>query len=204
MRGAFLRSLAGALALFGVVLIPLGGGGASAKETMTQADRRCSTATRTCAGPLPLRCLTKQATDETCREIVKAMRLCLGAAMEACREGAEIEAANRRPLTNRLFAGVDTDGRRVRYCFGADGVVDYETPTGHWRTGVWTRVGPWAVISMNQGYTIYLADLDAAGDALVGLAANQKGQGWRFTLPEEFNPPPDSPSARACRAVPNS
>ncbi|MEM9725877.1 MAG: hypothetical protein AAF909_10485 [Pseudomonadota bacterium] len=152
----------------------------------------CQAGVRACLSATPAECLGPGVDAEGCAAPAQTARACLTAAAAACDPGSESEPFAAR----RAFSGVDSDGRAVLYCLGPDGVVDYETPSGRWRTGVWMRADGWVIMSMNDGYAVHAAELEQ--DALRGAAWNQTGLRWHYRLEELTEVPAGSESAATC------
>lgn len=149
-----------------------------------QAKTLCAAPQTQCIAQAPSYCLQEpyfsQApaqADASCSAAYRELRACLDRLVVACGPG---HSAGPFPLSGTVYEGDTADGDHYVMRFEADGVVDYDSPTGHWRTGRWIQVGDEVVISMNSGYAVYFGLADPV--AMTGQWVNQVGNRttWRF------------------------
>lgn len=145
---------------------------------------------------------------DPCVQRLSEIRVCLAELVTLCGAGTEIlpsDTGRTFVLRGTRWVGEDSEKASLDLLFDEGGVVDYITDTGHWRTGRYLRHGADLVISMNDGYSVYLGRVGVS--ELRGAGWNVRDRRWLWEAlregeprapkaPEEETPPAD-PAADA-------
>lgn len=116
------------------------------------------------------------------------IRVCLAEWVTTCGPGAEIlpsDTGRSFLLRGTRWIG-DRGEDRIDLVFDQNGVVDYITPSGHWRTGRYARHHGEIVISMNNGFAIYFGAVGVS--KLEGFFVNVRDERSLWTLARSGEP----------------
>ncbi len=90
------------------------------------------------------------------------------------------ESAPSPDLTGTVWKGRDSKGRLYEFFFYKDELLEYTSPSGHWKNGRWRREKDNIYIDMNDHYSDYRGAI--VEDHMSGEAWNLRGEKWTWSM----------------------
>lgn len=125
-------------------------------------------------------CRSRDNGDQQCTDLLQDWLKCGDKVVVDCRPGLDRPASGATPLLGTEWSGTGLEGKPYVFRFHDQGILNYTTPTGTWETGRWIHSNGELMISMNEGYAIYIGHVD--GDVMTGVADNTTGLSWSWRL----------------------
>ncbi len=105
---------------------------------------------------------------------------CMDQLVKRCGPGLDHASAKGKKILGTVWDGKGLRDGRYIFRFKEDGVLDYTTPTGDWTSGRWIHANGQVIVSMNEGFAIYVGKIEK--DILSGFADNTRAETWGWRL----------------------
>lgn len=155
-------------------------------EAADPSDPRCLKLDHACAPRPPAACQqggeagAPESEPEACAAARDRWLSCNNDLVVACGPGLDHPSTKHKALLGTVWDGTGLRGGRYVFRFHDDGVLNYTTPTGTWTSGRWIHANGRVLISMNEGFAIYIGEISK--NRMIGYADNTRAETWGWDL----------------------